>query len=172
MTHLDYALAYAENGLAVFPTHWIENGVCSCRSADCGSPGKHPIYSGGFKNATIDPAVITEWWTRHPIANIGIATGSVSGIFVIDVDVSGEKVGLASLEALEAQIGPIPCDMSVRTGSGGLHIYLKQPDQDVRNSTSQLGKHIDVRGSGGYVIAPPSTHISGNSYEWIQNHDS
>ena len=93
----------------------------------------------------------------------------MSDVFVIDVDVSGEKVGLQSLKALEEEVGSLPKDALVKTGSGGFHFYMRMPDQGVKNSAGKIAPHIDVRANGGYVIAPPSTHKSGNQYEWMNN---
>lgn len=167
MNCLEYALHYAEQGLSVFPTHWIEKGQCSCNNIDCSSPGKHPILNGGFKIASTEPECINSWWQHYPSANVGIATGEVSGILVIDVDVANGKSGEASLRSLESQIGSLPKHTVVKTGSGGLHIYLQMGNQKIKSSASKIAEHIDVRANGGYVIAPPSSHISGNNYEWM-----
>ena len=169
MNSLEYALCYAEEGLAVFPTHWIEDGHCSCGDPDCSSAGKHPLYPGGYKIASTDAEVIKDWWTTTPNANLAIATGAMSDVFVIDVDVSDGKVGEQSLKALENEVGPLPKDALVKTGSGGLHIYMRMPAQTVKNSASKIAPHIDVRANGGYVIAPPSSHKSGNQYEWMND---
>lgn len=167
---LDSALEYAQRGWAVLPLHWAENGMCSCGDANCGSKGKHPLVSGGSKDATTDLDQVRAWWELHPQANIGIATGSASDLIVIDVDEGPQKSGYDSLASLEAKNSRIPRDLSVTTGSGGLHIYLTAPkDKKVRNSAGTLAPHIDVRGEGGYVVAPPSVHISGNLYTWNQN---
>jgi len=170
MTPLDHALQYAQHGLKVFPVNWIDADQCSCDREDCGNAGKHPLTPSGCKDASSDPAVIQQWWTLWPKANVAIATGEASGIFVIDIDVADGKNGAASLAKLEAEIGPIPRDAVVRTGSGGWHIYLKLADLPIRNSASKIGEHIDVRGSGGYVVAPPSLHKSGNHYVWENAH--
>lgn len=169
MTALEYALRYAEEGLAVFPTHWIEDGQCSCGDSACSSAGKHPFLSGGFKIATTDATTIHGWWHTYPKANVAIATGKMSGVFVIDVDTSDGKVGEESLRTLEEKVGSLPKDALVRTGSGGFHIYMKMPDQVLRGSTSKIADNIDVRADGGYVIAPPSTHKSGKQYEWVNS---
>lgn len=166
MTPLDHALQYARHELAVFPVHWIDAGRCSCGSDECRSPGKHPLTAGGCKDASTDPETISQWWAVWPMANIAIATGEASGVFVLDIDVAEGKNGEVSLAALEAEIGQIPRSAVVRTGSGGWHIYMKLPDLSIRNSASKIGQHIDVRGNGGYVVAPPSIHQSGNHYVW------
>lgn len=169
MNTLEFALKYAEEGLAVFPTHWIEVGQCSCGNLDCSSPGKHPILAGGFKIASTDAETITAWWNSYPSANVAIATGEVSGVFVIDVDVANGKSGEASLKSLESEVGILPKDAIVKTGSGGFHVYLQMQNQEIKSSASTIAEHIDVRANGGYVIAPPSIHKSGFHYEWMND---
>lgn len=154
-------------GLAVFPVFTIENGHCSCGAVDCSSPGKHPIGSlvpQGVSNADTDPQIIREWWSLYPDANIGIATGDASSIVVLDVDV--KSGGEASLAILEEKMGQLPDTWSVLTGGGGVHFYFQMPAADVRNSVSAVAPGIDVRGNGGYVVAPPSLHMSGTAYRW------
>ncbi|GGD19447.1 bifunctional DNA primase/polymerase [Sinisalibacter lacisalsi] len=170
MTMLDHALEYAARGWAVFPVHGIVDGICTCGQADCSSAGKHPLGGRGLKDATTDLNAINEWWSNYPGANIGIATGPISGLFVVDVDDGPSKTGFVSLQTLEAEHGQLPRDVCVRTGSGGLHIYLMNPQINVRNSAGKLGENIDIRGDGGYVVAPPSHHVSGNLYAWEEPH--
>lgn len=103
-TNMEAALGYAQRGLAVLPLHMVERGhVCSCGKKNCASPGKHPLTGNGVYDASKDASQVRAWWTQWPNANIGIATGTVSGIFVIDVD--GEE-GEASLAMLETDYGP------------------------------------------------------------------
>ncbi|MCR9272545.1 MULTISPECIES: bifunctional DNA primase/polymerase [Mameliella] len=166
MTMMLKALEYAQRGWAVFPVHGIVDGRCTCGSDDCKSPGKHPVFPGGFKNATTDGETIRDWWSQVPDANVAIATGEASGIFVLDVDIGADKSGERSLAELEERIGRLPAEAVVRTGSGGLHFYFAMPSAPIRSSASRLGLNLDVRGTGGYVVAPPSKHISGNNYTW------
>lgn len=166
MTLLDHALGYAKRGWAVFPVFGIENGQCTCGRLDCGSAGKHPMTNNGYKAATTDARQIISWWTENPNANIGIATGKISNLIVVDVDVGREKVGLESLEELEREYGQLPKDFVVRTGGGGLHIFLAADDRDVCNSAGRVGLDIDMRGDGGHVVVPPSLHLSGKTYSW------
>ena len=165
---LTSSLVYAASGLFVLPNHTIDpDGRCSCRKSNCSSPGKHPRTPNGFKDATTDPAVITQWWTRWPNSNIGIATGRISGIFVIDVD--PKNGGDQSLAKLEAELGPLPRDYVVETSNGGLHFYYAYPDnEEINCKPFKPYSGIDIRGDGGYVIAPPSKHISGHIYRRIQ----
>jgi hypothetical protein len=83
------------------------------------------------------------------------------------LDIDPRHGGEDSLARLIDRYGPLPENRIVQTGSGGLHIYLAHPGGKVRNNVGQrLGDGIDIRGDGGYVIAPPSRHISGNAYAW------
>lgn len=167
---IDAALWYAKHGYHVFPCFTTDNGVCSCGDAQCTSPAKHPIprfAPHGFKNASTDEPSIRQWWAEYPDANIAIATGAVSGIVVIDID-EGHG-GVTSWENLESRYGDIPDASYIATGGGGYHIYLSHPGRPVRNSAARIGMGIDVRGDGGYVIAPPSIHITGTRYEGVIN---
>lgn len=130
---------------------------------------KTPRTPHGFKDATRDTAIITAWWERWPDASIGIATGEVSGIFVLDVDPA--HGGADTLRALEATHQEIPNTPQVLTGGGGAHCYLAYPGFAVTNSAGKLGEGLDVRCDGGYVIAPPSSHPSGGAYAWEILHD-
>jgi hypothetical protein len=145
----------------IFPCHSIVNGVCSCGKPACTSPGKHPRTKGGFKDATCDPAQITRWWTRWPDANIALATGS--GIAVIDID--GEE-GFHGFQALVAANEALPPTLVSQTGRGHHLVFSTRPDSPEVRSSARDSVH--VRGKGGYVILPPSNHISGNEYRWIK----
>jgi len=129
-------------------------------------PGdKRPILQNWPEQATTDRAVITRWWQQNPKANIGIATGN--GLLVLDVDASHD--GYETLEQLQDKYGILPDTPTVLTGSGGRHIYFRLPEGGtVRNSAGKLGPGLDVRGDGGYVVAPPSTHPNGQRYEWLE----
>lgn len=161
------ALALAEIGLAVFPVHGINaNGGCTCGNRACDNPGKHPRIGGGFHEASVNVRTIRGWFTRWPDSNIGIATGEKSGVVVLDVD------GPLALEALDGR--PMPETPSVATGraDGGTHYYFAWPGYAVKNLQKAEGmKGLDFRGDGGYVVAPPSRHVSGNSYRWLERPD-
>ena len=168
------ALDYTDNGWAVFPCHHIEDDVwCSCgQGSGMGhSPGKHPRTKNGVKDATHDEKMVRKWWREWPSANIGIATGAISGIHVVDVDVDDDKVGAETLATLEAEYGKLPQTVEVETGSGGRHLWFRYPDGVDELPGKQLGKNIDTRGQNGYVIAPPSNHKSGYHYKWTVSPD-
>ena len=113
----------------------------------------------GVHDAETDPGLIGRWWGRHPGANIAIATGA-PGPTVLDVDIAHGKPGYKSLNgAIRAGLVPPPM-ASVRTPSGGSHLYYQGDEQ--RNA-SLARRGLDLRGRGGYVIAPPSA-VGGRSY--------
>lgn len=171
MSTLAAALAYAKRGWLVVPLHNPKRGVCSCRKEDCSSPGKHPRTEHGLNDGSKDAEQITRWWEKWPDANLGILTGQGSGLLVLDVD--GED-GKASLKALMDMHGTFPktlCAKTGRTSNGrreGCHYYFRAPAGTlIRNSAGTLGKGLDIRAEGGYVVAPPSLHSSGLLYEWL-----
>lgn len=154
---LDHALQYAGRGWRVFPCHTTVLGSCSCGKTCGKDAGKHPRIKAWQKHATTDSKQITAWWTRWPDANIGIATGG--GLVVVDLDGAAEA---ATLKGVVERYGPLPAAATVRTGRGA-HLYFLG---DIGGSRKAGG--ILIRGDGGYVIAPPSLHASGQCYQWIR----
>ncbi|MBA2669389.1 MAG: bifunctional DNA primase/polymerase [Gemmatimonadetes bacterium] len=158
------ALRYAGRGWEVLPLHApVAGGGCTCRlGVECPKPGKHPRTAHGWKDASSDPEQIRAWWDAHPDANVGIATGEVSGIWVLDVD--AQNGGMRELARLEEEHGTLSTTAAVRTGGGGLHLFFTY----TKGMKSRCGvlPGIDVRGDGGLVVAPPSLHPSGNRYQW------
>lgn len=161
----DYAVAYIKpNGnrhaLKVFPL--VQNG-------------KTPAIKGGrgCLDASTDCEQVNTWWNTFPYANIGISTGEDNGIIVIDVDIDLEKDidGSEGLKALEKKLGKLPETWEAITGRGGRHLYFKYPaGHSISNSASSIAEGVDVRGNGGYVVAPPSIHSNGRGYEWEVEH--
>jgi len=168
-THLGAALHYAEMGWYVHPVHYMKNGKCSCGGRKGCKPAKHPRTK--WKDwKTTDENKITQYWKKYPDANIGIATGVESGLLVIDIDPNNG--GNDSLKnAIDAYELDAELDtFTVQTGSGGTHYYY-QCDRHIKNfaGTTMLGKGVDIRAEGGYVIAPPSNHVSGGLYSIKNN---
>lgn len=164
----DFSQGYAaEYGWAVFPCHGIENDLCTCGHASCKSPGKHPRTKNGSLDASLDGSQIDAMFDQCDLLNmnIGIATGSVSNLVVVDLDQGkGGDINELLTGGIDQTIFNTP---KVKTGAG-MHFYYRLPSGvTVKNSASRLGKFIDIRGDGGYVIAPPSKHISGKNYEWL-----
>ncbi|MBM7096657.1 bifunctional DNA primase/polymerase [Bacillus sp. H-16] len=146
---------------AVFPVHSIEKGRCTCNKA-CTSPGKHPRTLNGVKAATAQTDKIIKMFSGVSQSNVGIATGSKSGFFVLDID--PKHGGDKSLKVLTDQYGKIPQTVKAQTGGCGYH-YLFQHQNGIFNRTSIM-PGIDIRGEGGYIVAPPSRHSSGKKYKW------
>ena len=163
-THLDAALEYARGGMAVFPGHSVvTDGRCTCGRAKCSSPGKHPRIREWQQKASTNELRIREWWKRWPEANICIATGQASGVVVLDVD--PRHHGDRSLQEFESVHGSLPSTPVCRTGGGGCHFYFLAPNGAFPNKANVL-PGLDIRGDGGYVVAPPSLHVSGERYQW------
>ncbi len=177
-TH-EHARAYAARGWLVFPCWPTGNGrPCACPDPQCGtpdpkrpgklrgSPAKHPVGNlvpHGLQQATIDLEVVDRWWATYPEANVGIRMGAESGLMLLDID--GEA-GRTSTEALLERYEGFSVAW-VRTGSGGWHAYMAHPGVKVSNSAGRLGPGLDVRGDGGYAVAPPSRHHCGDRYCWM-----
>lgn len=129
---LDYALAYARQGLPVFPL--LPNG-------------KTPLTRHGFHDATTDESQIEQWWSQWPGANVGIATGNVSGLLVVDVDRHGED-GTAALRELN-----LPPTRTVKTPRDGYHLYFNYPEGVEVGRLIGVLPGIDLLGDNGYVVA-------------------
>ena len=143
------ALRYAARGRPVIPVR-----------------AKVPLTAHGCRDASADADVIRAWWRRWPAAGVAIATGRASGLVVLDVD--PRHGGDDSLRELAARVGGLPDTPTCLTGGGGAHHYYRHPaDRDVPCRVA-LGGYggLDLRGEGGYVVAPPSPHASGRAYAW------
>jgi putative DNA primase/helicase len=161
-----HALQYAARGLRVVPMHPVRDGRCACAEGKaCARPGKHPSTPHGVKDATTDRGQIKSWWAARD-ANIGIATGSESGILVLDID--PRNGGAESLKRLEKELGPLPDTITAITGGGGRHLIFKHPSFPVRKDTTGklLGPGVDILSDGCIMVAPPSRHASGRRYRW------
>ena len=163
---LEHARFYQSLGLQIVPLARpvLDDDnklICSCwRGGDCHDPGKHPAYKG-WRDANID--VFREWGMGRA-ANIGIQTGAVSGIVVVDID--PRHGGDEALKELETRHGALPLTWLFRTGGGGEHYLFKHPGDGshVPGRPNALGPGIDIRGDGNLIVAPPSWHVSGNQY--------
>lgn len=149
----DAAVAYAAAGVAVFP---------------CVPGGKRPLTEHGFYDAATDLDRVGAWWRKHPEANIGIPTGH--GVDVIDVDVHATGTGFPVLRTLQQENLIAGWGRAVRSPSGGLHLYYPNSPEGEARSWSRGRAHVDFRGTGGYIIAPPSivnTEFGQRRYEVI-----
>lgn len=169
----DAAVALAERGFAVFPLQVREKkplGRTTGLHAGSADPALARARWAGLEALPLKPAEpgreVT--WCEVPVrasprCNVGVATGSASGVWVLDED--GAE-GAASMAALEAQHGALPETVEQRTGNGRHRLFAWDPERTVRNSAGKVGAHVDVRGEGGYIVAPPSVHPSGRVYAW------
>jgi putative DNA primase/helicase len=151
------ALGYAARGWHVFPLKFRE---------------KKPATKHGFEDAVLDPAAIEKMWQRTANLNVGIAT-EASGLLVIDVDMNPwkQKVGAQTWAILMETHDHVPT-FTVQTWSGGVHYYYAAPEGGVKSGASLLGRDIDIRSRGGYVVAPPSrVSEDGNLGDYVVTED-
>ena len=140
------AQALASKGIHVFP--------CKPRS-------KEPATPHGFKDATTDLATIEQWWADCADYNLGVACGSVSGIFCLDIDGDDGEFELRKLEAANAAL---PATVEFITAKGR-HIFFRHPGRRIVSTVRKL-PGVDVRADGSYIVCPPSIHPSGRPYQW------
>lgn len=141
--NLSCALSLAKRGLPVFPA----------------GPDKRPLVKDWQARATADPGAIRRWWRKWPDAMPALPMGRRSGLAVLDVDRKNGKDGMAALRKLghdPAALSPV----TIATPSGGLHAYFRWPE-GMGNSATGLPDGADVRGEGGYVIAPGAASPKG-----------
>lgn len=119
---------------------------------------KKPLINSwlDFQKTPATEQIIEGWWLRHPEANIGIVTGAISGITVVDIDVKGDTV---------VPLDTFPPTFTVRTPSGGYHLYY-QYDKDIKQTANTYPQfpHVDIRNDGGYVVGPGSDNGQGAEY--------
>lgn len=157
--YLSAALHFAQDlGWSVFPVSEIT---------------KKPYTPHGCKDAKRDPQAIKAWWSRHPNASVGVATGAPSNLLVIDLDIDENKGldGMRELREWEHEHGELPDTVSAITGRGGSHLYYKYDGSEKYGNRTGILDGVDIRGDGGYVIAPPSLHPNGTEYQWENDPD-
>ena len=144
---LNTAIGFAKKHYPVFP---------------CVPGDKKPLTSHGFKDATCDENQIRAWWAENPLANIGMPTGSISGISVVDADIDVIKGtdGVKALEELAAKHGGLPATYTIKTPRSGKHRWYKHRE-GFKSTAGKLAPGIDTRGDGGYVILPSSRTCCG-----------
>jgi hypothetical protein len=148
MTRAAAAQALAAHGLAVFPV-----------AADC----RRPLTPHGYKDASKASETLRRWWARWPQANMAVACGAASGVFVLDVDVKGAN-GLRTLAELQAHHHNLPRTWCAATPNGGCHLWFRQPARELRNRVN-FAPGLDCRTDGGSVAVPPSRKANG-VYHW------
>ncbi len=135
--------------------------------------GKRPLTRRGFYDATRQEERIRQWWRQWPDAGIGLPTGERTELVVLDID--PRHGGRVALQQLQRRYGPLPPTCFTRTGGGGLHLLFAYPSDTcgrgrIPNATCLGGfAGIDLRASGGYIVAPPSRHACGAHYLWLRD---
>jgi hypothetical protein len=150
------AVAYARAGLLVFP---------------CVAGEKRPLTEHGFTDASTDAVRVAAWWRRWPQANVGLASGRPGGFDVLDIDVHPGGSGFPALRRARQAGLADGWAVLVRSPSGGVHLYFPVDPEREQRSWAIPRAHVDFRGAGGYVIAPPSQvmdeHGGGRGYRLI-----
>jgi putative DNA primase/helicase len=149
-------------GVDALPTETLKMLDLGMRLLPVKAKDKHPLIAAWQKKATTDRELIDKWSREYPGCNWGIATGIESGVFVVDVD--GDE-GLASVRNWQNEHGESWAKTLLATTGKGRHLYYQfPPDVKIRNSAGQIAPGIDIRGEGGFVVAPGSVHPSGSIY--------
>ncbi|MFH2000222.1 MAG: bifunctional DNA primase/polymerase [Planctomycetota bacterium] len=153
--NLDWALRYLSLGWPVFPVGWDEKK----------KTWKKPLVNWKkFQTELPTKSDVRGWWKQWPASRIGIVTGKISGIVVVDIDSHNG----GSTDGLD-----LPATLISKTGGGGWHYIYRHPgkNQTIADATNWPNKGIDIRGDGGFIVAPPSLHVSGKCYEWATGLD-
>lgn len=158
MDMLSSAADYARRGWKIFPLAPLS---------------KVPLAgTQGFKDATTDLPTIEAWWHASPKANIGLATGTMSGVWVIDIDQKKGRDGAASITAYANAFGKATTPTVIAaTPNRGEHWYVKHDEAEPVASRAGVLPGVDIRGNGGYVVLPPSVLAEGQ-YTWETSWES
>jgi len=172
MNKTEFINFYSSKGWKVFPIKPNDKLPLFPAAHPQGDPLRATCKGGcgalghGLHDATCESNLLLGWLEVNPNMNLGLVAGKESGFFVVDIDAG--HGGFESLEALTAEYGELPKTPTANTGGGGRHILFQYPDFEIRNvqNSGKLGKGIDIRGEGGYIVAAPSIHPNGTAYAW------
>lgn len=157
MPPAEAAVRYATAGVPVLPLYEPRPDGCACGRPGCDRPGKHPRLPRGVHQASTDPDTVARWWRWWPHASVGAATGHAFDVWDIDLPTGAAARLLA--DHLADTAAPL-----ARTGSGGTHVFVAATGHGNR---AKFLPGCDWRGRGGYVVLPPSRHVSGQPYRWL-----
>lgn len=157
------ARRYAEIGFPVFPLLPIVENHCACGALECA--GKHPATKGWQRSISSVLAVDSLWADHLGPRGIGLACGERARVWGLDVDPRHD--GAETIRELQTRHGAPPSTVVSKTGSGGWHLLFAWPEDGTIPTRASIAPGLDVRGEGGYLVLPPSPHISGRRYEWI-----
>ncbi len=148
-----------QKGFNVIPIYGItKQGMCQCGDPECPSPGKHPkIPWREFQEKRVTEQRCRLWF-RDEDTNIGIITGKISNLVVVDED---EQEATNPLN--------LPQTLTVSTSQGRRHFYYKYPEgiEEIKTGPLKNFPKVDIKGDGGFVVCPPSRHISGTQYKFV-----
>lgn len=151
-----------QKGFNVIPIYGVtKHGTCQCGDPQCPSPGKHPkVPWRKFQQEKVTERRCKLWF-RDDVTNIGIVTGKISNLVVVDEDEQGATDQLN-----------LPPTLTATTSQGRRHFYYKYPKNVDEVRTGPLKNHpkVDIKGDGGFVVCPPSRHISGSQYTFVDKH--
>jgi Bifunctional DNA primase/polymerase, N-terminal/CHC2 zinc finger len=157
------ALAYCRRGWSIVPMHSPAAAGCSCGRSGCVALAKHPRVPWEARmEVAASEQEVEVWWRRWPDANVGIVTGRVSGIVVLDVD--PRAGGGGALAALEDRWGGLPATLEVRTGGIGRHLWFSS-DRELPSGV--LAPGLELKAERSIITAPPSVHATGHRYTWV-----
>lgn len=125
----------------------------------CAANGKPPITEHGLRDATTNLRQVEAWWRHTPNANIGMPTGTASGLVVVDVDVHGPTNGFEGFNRAHRAGLVSGWELLARSPSGGMHVYFPAVPEAIQRSWQVARAGIDFRGDGGYIVVPPSARI-------------
>ncbi len=155
----DAAVRYALAGVPILPLYDVRDGRCACGWTLCARPGKHPRTTRGVHDASTDVELVEQWWRWWPTANVGAATGQAFDVWDIDLPAD------VAAHLLDRYLGDLATAWpKSRTGSGGTHALVAATGHGNR---AKFLPGCDWRGRGGYVVLPPSVHLSGRRYTWL-----
>jgi len=167
MTMMDAAIKYAEANIPVMPLHWIcEDGSCSCKAgSDCDSKGKHPLYTGWYKNSTADMEQIRKWWTKNTQCQYrhSLQVRNPTGWYLMWM-----MAVMKPYLHLKQTYGKLPDTVTAVTGSGGWHYVFKYPKGRSIPNKTKFASGLDTRSTGGLIVVAPSIHVSGNPVPMVR----
>jgi len=163
-THIELAVHYAERGWPIFPLLPIRRGRCKCGELDCA--GKHPLTKRWQHSIASVDAARGIWRPDREELGIGLACGPRAGVWALDVD--PRHGGDAAIRELQERHGRLPETLTTVTGGGGWHLLYQWPAEGGIGPRADIAPGVDVRGEGGFVVLPPSPHVSGRRYEWLR----
>ena len=162
---VESALSMLSYGFSLIPVHKPTKDGCTCNRPNCSSRGKHPIPTAWEKVTTKQAEGVKAWWRAFKEPNAGVVCGRASGVVCLDID--PRHGGMDTIDDLQVEHGRLHDTATVETGSKGLHLYFKAPEQLLRNGTNVGGQGLDFRAEAGFVVSPGSVHASGETYDWF-----